>query len=309
MAEYKIENKLVVAVASSALFDLSESDKVYQEKGLEEYRKYQRYNQDKLLPKGVAFPFIKRFLTLNNVFPGHVEVVLLSKNDPDTGLRVFKSINQYGLSITRASFLNGKSPFKYIPAFNASLFLSANPTDVKNAIDAGYPAGTVLKSNVSDEQGDNELRIAFDFDGVIVDDKSEAVFQSTGDVEKFNEHETENYNKLFDPGPLFELFEKFSYLQQIEDRKKNEDDSYKRILRTAIITARNAPSHERVVNALRQWKISVDEVFFLGGIKKERILNILKPHIYFDDQKTHLRSEGRAIPSVHIPFGVANKGK
>ena len=307
MSSYPIDKKLVIAVASSALFDLAESDKIFREKGVEEYRKYQRANQDNCLGKGVAFPFIKRFLNLNMNFPDQVEVILLSRNDPDTGLRVFRSINKYALNITRASFLNGKSPFQYIPAFNASLFLSANPIDVKNAIDAGYPAGTVLESNVVDNSDDGELRIAFDFDGVIVDDQAEAVYQTTGDLDKFKEHETENIETLFDPGPLFELFEKFSYLQTVEREREKEDRNYKRLIRTAIVTARNAPSHERVVNALRHWNINVDEAFFLGGIKKERILEVLKPHIYFDDQKTHLENESKIIPSVHIPFGIANR--
>ena len=166
---FPIEKKLVVAVSSSALFDLSESDKVYNECGLEEYRRYQEQNIDNPLGKGVAFPFVKRLLSFNEIFADEqpVEVVLLSRNSPETGLRVFRTIKHYGLDITRASFFSGESPYKYLPAFNASLFLSASERDVKRACDADYAAGRVLKSEVMDDVMDDELRIAFDFDGVI----------------------------------------------------------------------------------------------------------------------------------------------
>ena len=163
---FPIENKLVVAVSSSALFDLSESDRVYNERGLEEYRRYQEENIDVPLAKGVAFPFVKRLLSFNEIFATEqpVEVVLLSRNSPETGLRVFRTINHYGLDISRASFFSGESPYKYLPAFNASLFLSASERDVQRACDAGYAAGRVLESEVMDDATDVELRIAFDFD-------------------------------------------------------------------------------------------------------------------------------------------------
>lgn len=176
---YPIHRKLVIAVASSALFDLKDSHSVFVERGEDAYRKFQRENKSQTLPKGVAFPFIRRFLNINKSYPDRmpVEVVLLSRNDPDTGQRVFNSIQSYGLDISRAGFLSGKSPYKYIPAFNVSLFLSANEDDVRKAIEAGFPAGTVIPSVVNDDENDRELRVAFDFDGVIADDEAESVFQ------------------------------------------------------------------------------------------------------------------------------------
>ena len=159
---YRIDQKLVIGVASSALFDLSESNRIFIEEGIEKYREHQEANIDIPLPKGVAFPFIRRFFSINQAFPERepVEVVLLSKNSPETGLRVFRSIDHYSLNITRAAFIAGRSPHEYLPAFNASLFLSANPSDVRQAIDSDYPAGVVLQSKVFDDAADTELRVA-----------------------------------------------------------------------------------------------------------------------------------------------------
>ena len=309
---YEIKNKLVIAVASSALFDLTESGEVFDTKGDVGYRHYQREKQEEPFKKGVAFSFVRRLLNINKRFPEKkpIEVVLLSKNDPDTGLRVFNSIQHYGLNIIRAGFLNGKSPIKYIPAFNASLFLSANAEDVKEAIDAGYPAGTVLGTAHDNEvnDDDDELRIAFDFDGVIVDDQAEKVYQSTKDIDKFHDSEIINAAKPLDPGPLFGLFKKLSLFQRFDRIKEKQDKNYKRFLRISIVTARSAPAHKRAINTLRKWKMHVDEAFFLGGVEKRRILEAMQPHIFFDDQMLHLKApSGQNIPSVHIPFGITNK--
>jgi 5'-nucleotidase len=306
---YPIQRKLVIAVASSALFDLSKSDLVFEEKGEDAYRKFQREKQNVTLNKGVAFPFIRRFLSLNEVFPEEqpVEVVLLSHNDPDTGLRVFNSIRHYGLDITRGAFLSGGSPFRYIPAFNVSLFLSANPDDVREAIDAGFAAGTVLKTKVTDDKNDKELRVAFDFDGVIANDEAEVVYSLNDSVDDFQAAESRNATIPLEPGPLSDLFKKLSFFQKMERKREASEPDYKRVLRTAIVSARNAPAHERMVTTLRKWGVSADETFFLGGISKDRVLEILKPHIYFDDQLSHLESAAGSIPSVHIPFGVRNK--
>lgn len=189
---YPIERKLVISVASSALFDLSESHHIYETKGVDEYRLHQEKNIDIPFPKGVAFPFIRRFLGINKAFPKQspVEVVLLSRNSPETGLRVFRTIRHYDLDITRAGFMTGRSPHEYVPAFNASLFLSANEGDVQKAIDANYPAGVVLPSKVYDDEIDKELRVAFDFDGVIADDEAESVFKRNNDLDEFQAHET-----------------------------------------------------------------------------------------------------------------------
>jgi len=304
---YPIERKLVIAIASSALFDLSESDKVYRENGVEEYRKFQEENIDKTLEKGVAFPFIRRYLSLNTAFPEQepVEVVLLSRNSPETGMRVFRSIKKHGLNITRAAFFSGESPYEYLPGFNASLFLSANSEDVNKAICAGFPAGRVTETRISDDERDNELRVAFDFDGVIADDAAEIVYKSTKDLNKFHESETQLSLVPHNPGPLQDLFKKISFFQKLESKKIKHDKDYKRILKISIVTARNAPSHERMINTLKSWGVSVDEAFFLGGIEKKRILEIMKPHMYFDDQPIHLEHMDK-IPLVHIPFGIAN---
>lgn len=305
---YPIHRKLVIAVASSALFDLSDSNSVFEEKGEEEYRKYQKKNINNTFPRGVAFPFVRRFLNINKAYPDGmpVEVVLLSRNDPDTGQRVFNSINSYGLDISRAGFLSGKSPYEYIPAFNVSLFLSANESDVRDAIEAGYPAGTVVPSDFKDDEKDNELRVAFDFDGVIADDEAETVFHNNESIDMFQNHEAVNVDIPHNPGPLSDLFKKLSFLQKLEIKREQDEKGYKRIIRTAIVTARNAPAHQRVITTLNEWGVSPDETFFLGGIDKHRILEVLQPHIFFDDQMRHITSAAGNIPSVHIPFGIRN---
>lgn len=306
---YPIEQKLVVGVASSALFDLAESDDIYQSEGVEAYRQHHEANLDNPFPRGVAFPFIRRFLSINKAFPGQlpVEVVLLSRNSPETGLRVFRSITHYGLDISRAAFMSGRSPYEYIPAFNASLFLSANEEDVQRAIDADYPAGLVLPTRIYDDEIDTELRVAFDFDGVIADDEAETVYKQHNNLHDFQAHEFARKAIPHQPGPLADLYRKLSHIRTLEDQKLAQDPDYKRILRIAIVTARNAPSHERVVTTLKNWGVSPDESFFLGGMEKDRVLSILKPHMFFDDQRSHLFSAAGNLPMVHVPFGVANR--
>ncbi|WP_199030632.1 5'-nucleotidase [Ralstonia flaminis] len=306
---YPIERKLVIGVASSALFDLAESDEIYRTEGVEQYRLHQEKNLDVPFPKGVAFPFIRRFLHINRVFPKQspVEVVLLSRNSPETGLRVFRSIKHYGLDITRAAFMAGRSPYEYVPAFNASLFLTANEADVQQSIDANYPAGLVLPSTVYDDALDTELRVAFDFDGVIADDEAESVYKRNNDLDEFQAHESAHRETPHQPGLLADLFMKLAFLQKLEEKRVKEEPGYQKLVRTAIVTARNAPAHERVVTTLKSWGVSPDESFFLGGMDKARILSILKPHMYFDDQLSHLKSSVANIPMVHIPFGIANR--
>jgi len=305
---YPIEHKLVIGIASSALFDLTESHQIYLNGGEDAYRRYQDQHRDVILNRGVAFPFIRRFLSINSHFEhekGPVEVVLFSRNSPETGLRVMNSIAHYGLDISRACFMTGKSPYSYLPAFNTSLFLSANDEDVRMALDAGYPAGLVLPAATEDDENDAELRVAFDFDGVIADDEAETVFKRNNDVGEFHAHEREHVSRPHQPGPLANLFQKLAQMQRAEDQAQRVDPAYKKVLRIAIITARNAPSHERVVTTLKSWGVSPNETFFLGGMEKARVLSILKPHIFFDDQLSHLKAAG-GIPMVHVPFGVAN---
>lgn len=307
---FRIEDKLVIGVASSALFELDEADAVFREKGLAAYRAYQLKHQHDIFRKGVAFPFIKRLLAMNKYYPDSqpVEVVLLSHNDPDTGQRVFNSIQHYNLNITRAAFTTGDSPFKYIPAYNVSLFLSANATDVKQANIEGYAAGQVLASTAEDDENDEELRISFDFDGVIADDSAEYVYKNAG-IDRFYETEKARAAIPHSPGPLADLFAKLAKLRDLEDEREQNEPGYKRHLKTAIVTARSAPAQERVVTTLRAWNIKVDQTFFLGGMDKGRILAILKPHIFFDDQvDPHLTSASHYTPSVYIPIngGRAN---
>ena len=304
---YPIEEKLVIAVASSALFELDEADAVFREKGVRAYRDYQRAHENDVLKPGIAFPFVRRFLELNKVFPDSqpAEVVLLSRNDSDTGLRVFTSIEHYGLGIVRAAFTRGNSPFRYIPAYNVSLFLSANEEDVIEALNHGYPAGRVLPSVTSDDKTDNELRVAFDFDGVIADDSAEQVFKKEG-IDAFYNSETEKAQTAIASGPLGDLFRKLGNLRALEDEREEQDRNYHRFLKTAIVTARSAPAHRRVINTLRSWNITVDETHFLGGMDKGRILETLRPHIFFDDQQhPHLDTAQHFTPSVHIPFGIS----
>jgi 5'-nucleotidase len=304
---YPIENKLVVGVSSTALFDLDFEDQLFEKEGVKKYREYQIEKETDILGKGFAFPFIRRFLNINNVYDQDhpVEVVLLSRNSPETGVRIFNSIKHYNLDISRAVFLNGNPPYKYIPAYNISLFLSTNQNDVLSSIAEGYPAGLFLKTQIEDDENDIELRVAFDFDGVVVDDGSETVYQENHDIEQFNKHETTNSLLPHNSGPLAEFFKKLAHFQNLENKKKEEDKNYKKILRTSIVTSRGAPSHERAINTLNSWGVGVDDMFLLGGMEKRRILSVLKPHLFMDDQLGHLDASLN-IPLVHIPFGIAN---
>jgi len=304
---YPIEDKLVIAVASSALFDLTESDRIFRENGVGAYRLYQRENEEVVLRPGVAFPLIRRLLRLNEgVAEAPVEVVLLSRNDPDTGLRVFNSIEHHKISISRAVFVSGGNPFPYMVAFNASLFLSASVDDVRRAVERGLPAGRVFPTTFADKEDDLELRIASDFDGVIADDSAEAVFKKDG-LEAFRASEQQRAAEPLGKGPLSKFFSEIARLQRFERERQAKDPSYKPRLRTAIVTARSAPAHKRVVTTLREWGIEVDEVFFLGGIDKSKVLQEFKPHIFFDDQLLHIEGVAGATPSAHVPFGIANQ--
>jgi 5'-nucleotidase len=305
---FLIEEKFVVALASSALFDLTESDRVFRERGEDEYRRYQREHEEDVLNPGVAFSFVRRLLSLNEPDPDDrpVEVILLSRNDPDTGLRVFNSIAHHKLTISRGAFVTGRRPYRYMPAFNASLFLSANEEDVRAALADGRAAGQVLGSSVEDDPTDPELRIAFDFDGVLASDESERVNQERG-LQQFLDHEDAHAPLPLGPGPLKRLLEEMARLQQLERRRVQRDPTYLPKIRTAIVTSRNAPAHRRMVTTLRSWGITVDETLLLGGLGKNRVLEIFRPHIFFDDQKTHAVPAATVAPSVHVPFGIQNR--
>lgn len=306
---FDIENKLVVAIASSAVLTLDAARDAFRLKGLAAYRQYQREHQLDPLEKGPAFSFIKRLLNFNTLFPEihPVDVVLLSHNDADTGLRIMNSLKHYELDITRAAFITDEKPFHYLTAYNSSLFLSRNKKDVEDAIAAGFAAGIVLESSLNDEPDDESLRVAFDFDGVIADNSSEAVYQGRG-LEGFNQVELEKVNTPHTPGPLAGLFRKLAALRDLEFERQTREPEYRRRLSLSIVTARGVPSHERVVTTLRDWGVAIDKTFFLGGMSKGRILASLRPHIFFDDQvHPHLDAAKEFTPSVHIPISAAKK--
>jgi 5'-nucleotidase len=301
------EGKLVVAIASSALFDLTESDKIFRERGEEAYRAYQREREDSVLEPGVALSFIRRLLSLNGEGERPVEVVLLSRNDPDTGTRVFRSIAAHGLDIQRAVFTKGRPPWRYVESFGASLFLSAHPGDVREALELGVPAGQVLSNRgTEDDPGDPGLRVAFDFDGVLADDASERVFKEGG-LDAFHREEELRGDQPLDPGPLLGLLRQLGRIQELEALRSRSDPSYVARLRIAIATARGARAHQRVVASLRSWGLSVDEAFFLAGMEKSKVLGTFRPHLFFDDQLSHLEPASQLLPAVHVPFGIANR--
>lgn len=306
---YNLAERLVIGVASSALFDLSESHAVFRDQGEDAYRQYQEEHLDDPLAPGVAFPFIRRLLQLNSLSPvAHdplVEVVIMSRNDPETGLRVMRSVAHHDLKITRAIFRAGRSPYEFIPALNISLYLSADEKAVRAAVEANYPAGLVLDSTAEDE-GDEVLRIAFDFDGVLTDDSAEQVYQ-TQDLAAFHASESEHGEEPLPEGLLLPFLRALSRIQKAEAEQATQDEDYSKRLFVSLVTARDAPAHERVIHSLKEWQVTVDDAFFLGGIEKGLIMQVLKPHIFFDDQKIHLDGTAKFAPSVHIPFGELNR--
>lgn len=305
---YSIEKKLVVGITSTALFDFSLEDQLYREKGVDAFRQYQRENRAKLPKPGAAFPFIKRLLNLNRVFPEQspVEVVILSRNDPEAGLRMMDAIPYYELDITRAFWLSGADPYPYMKSVNASLYLSTNKDEVKSAVSEGHPAGYVLPCTTADDTLDNQLRIAFDFDGVLVDDEAESQY-ADGGLPLFHHHETMHKDRPLKSGSLMPLLQKISNIQDIERKKSNRTNSPQKAVRVSIVTARSAPAHERMINSLKSEGIEIDELFLTGGIEKKNILDVLKPQIFFDEQLGHLTPASQNTPCVHIPFGIRNK--
>ncbi len=263
---YDLTKRLVIGLSSSALFGLTDSDEIFRTKGEEAYREYQRENQNTALATGVAYPFIRRLLKLNELSEDPlVEVILLSRNDPDTGLRVMNSIEHYGLSITRAVFLQGQSAHKYIPAFDIELFLSANEGDVQQAVDEGFPAGQILDGDIADDIEDTQLRVAFDFDGVIIDDEAESVYKESNQLGDFHSHESSRVNIVHNPGPLKNFIDRLSHIQKIENDYKLRNPNYEPVLRVSIVTARNAPSHKRAINTMREWVFLQTKLFLWGS--------------------------------------------
>lgn len=304
---YPIEKKLVVGITSSALFDFTVEDEIFRTEGLAAFKKYQIDNRKKPPAPGAAFPFIKRLLGLNQKFPEQspVEVVILSRNDPKAGSRITDAIPEYGLEISRSFFLSGQSPYPYMKAINACLYLSANKEEVKSAVAEGHPAGYVLPCAASDDILDTQLRIAFDFDGILVDDEAEKQ-PAKGGIDLFRHHEITNSARPLKDGPLMPLLQKISAIQDVERNNPQRVNDPDKAIRVAIVTARNAPAHDRMMNTLEHHGIEVDELFLTGGIEKKNILDILRPQIFFDDQLGHLEPASGSTPCVHIPFGVRN---
>lgn len=301
------DDTLVIGVASSALFDLTDSDAYFREHGELAYRQYQEERVDDRLAPGVAFPFVKRLLGLNGVLGRNVvEVVILSKNDPSTGIRVGHSIAKHGLAITRSVYTRGQAPYAYMSAFGMALFLSADADDVAAAISAGHPAGQVLPS-ASDDDGGDELRVAFDFDGVLAGDSAERVYRSSGVLADYQQHEAAHTFEPLEPGPLRALLIDLARIQKVELDRQAADPTYQPRLRISLVTARNAPADERAVRTLESWGVVVDDAFFLGGFSKAPVLQELRPHIFFDDQRVHLDDAAAHVASVHVPYGVANE--
>ena len=307
---YDLSGRLVVGVASSALFDLTESDRVFRTQGEAAYRDFQERHRDDALAPGVAFGFVRRLLALNDLAPAAddplVEVIVMSRNSPETGLRVMRSIRHHDLDITRAVFRQGRSPHEFIRPLHVDLFLSADERSVRDAVDLGLPAGYVLDPTFADEAGD-ELRIAFDFDGVLADDSSERHFQDGG-LASFREHEELNADVPLGRGPLRELLVGIHRVQVVERERHAADASYQPRVHVSLVTARSAPAHERAVATLSSWGVTVDDAFFLGGVDKDGVLEVLRPHIFFDDQRAVVEAARRVAPSVHVPYGELNRG-
>lgn len=303
---YELDHRLVVGVAPSALFDLRESDAAFKE-GLDVYRAFQDAHIDDPLPKGAAFPFIERLLGLNDLSPDDplVEVILLAKDDAITGLRLMKSLAHYGMRIERAVFTEGKAPYEYIPELNICLYLSGNRSDVIAAVDGGLPAGVVLgRTAPPDSEADEApgaLRVAFDFDGVLADLEAQKVYDE-GQLPAFLAHETEHADEPHQPGPMAQLVRALGKIQRREIEKHASDPDYTPRVRIALVTARQAPAHERAIRTLREWDVHFNDAFFLGGIEKARVLRVLRPHIVFDDQQGHLDGVAEEIAAVLVPY-------
>lgn len=295
----KLDNKLVIAISSRALFNLDDSHEVYQRDGLEAYSRYQVEREDSPLEPGEAFPLVHKLLRLNKRLgdDSQVEVVLLSRNSADTGLRIFNSIEHHQLAITRAAFCGGESPWRYINAFGCHLFLSNEADDVRHALENGVAAATLV-SNKSGGMETDELRFAFDGDAVIFSDEAEQVYKAQG-LDAFTASEQAAAHDPLSGGPFKAFLGALHALQQAFPASEAP-------IRTALVTARSAPAHERVIRTLRAWDIRIDESIFLGGLNKTEFLRAYQADVFFDDQQSHCEAASPHIATGHVPHGVAN---
>ena len=293
------DGKLVVAISSRALFDFEEENRVFEHAGDDAYMQLQLERLEIAAKRGVAFPLVQKLLAFNTAETHLVEVVILSKNDPVSGLRVFRSAKGAGLRLERGVFTRGRHAYHYLEALKANLFLSTNEDDVRGALEAGFPAARVYPDSVAAAaRHAEEVRIAFDGDAVLFSDEAEQVFQRQG-LDASQQHETEHALRPLPPGPFKPLLEALHRLQTAAASPVK--------VRTALVTARSAPAHERAVRTLMQWKVAVDEAMFLGGLEKGPFLAAFAPDIFFDDQRGHVESAKRHVATGHVPFGVANR--
>jgi 5'-nucleotidase len=300
-----LEGQLVVAISSRALFDFEEENKVFENGDDRAYMKLQLQRVEEPARPGVAFSLVKKLLAFNaEVQDGHptprpqVEVVILSRNDPVSGLRVFRSAQHFGLNVQRGVFTRGQPPWRYLRPLAAHLFLSTNEADVRSALAEGVPAARVYPQSArASAAHPNEVRIAFDGDAVLFSDEAERVYQAQG-LDAFQSHERERANKPLAPGPFKPLLEALHRLQQAPVGGMR--------VRTALVTARSAPAHERAVRTLMDWQIEVDEAMFLGGLPKGTFLREFEPDFFFDDQTGHIENAASHVPSGHVASGISN---
>lgn len=295
-----MNDKLIIAISSRALFDMSESHRVYTEEGLKAYSDYQIAREEEPLKPGDAFPLVQKLLAVNELEPrrARVEVILLSRNSADTGLRVFNSVEHYGLPISRAAFCGGESPYRYIKAFASHLFLSTESEDVRSALEQGVAAATFLPT-ASRGNDNTQLRFAFDGDAVLFSDEAEQIYKASG-LEAFAAAEAESAKRPLEGGPFK------SFLAALQRLQAEFSDAKSPPIRTALVTARSAPAHERVIRTLRAWNIRIDESLFLGGLPKVEFLKAYGADVFFDDQRGHCDLAVGHIATGHVPHGVAN---
>ena len=293
-----LDGQLVVAISSRALFDFEEENHVFEQGDDRAYMNLQLERLETPAKPGVAFSLVRKLLAFNTAEAQRVEVVILSRNDPVSGMRVFRSAQHYGLPIQRGSFTRGQSPWRYLRPLNANLFLSANLADVRAALDAGVPAAQVYPHSArASEAHPHEVRIAFDGDAVLFSDEAERVFQAQG-LSAFQQHERDKAALPLSAGPFKPLLEALHRLQQAGTSDMR--------IRTALVTARSAPAHERAIRTLMNWNIEVDEAMFLGGLPKGEFLREFEPDFFFDDQTGHIESAAQHVPAGHVASGVTN---
>jgi 5'-nucleotidase len=293
-----LDNKLVVAISSRALFNLEEENAIFEAGDPKAYMQLQLDRLDQPARPGIAFSLIKKLLAFNDITMQHVEVVILSRNDPVSGMRIFRSGHANQIKLERGVFTQGRSPFRYLRPLGAHLFLSANADDVREALAAGFPAARVLTESVlAGGNYPNEVRIAFDGDAVLFSDEAERVFDAGGLV-AFQEHERNNASQPLPPGPFKPFLAALHRLQQARNASMT--------IRTALVTARSAPAHERAIRTLMEWDIRVDEAMFLGGLPKGEFLHVFEPDFFFDDQTRNVDQAAPHVPSGHVVSGIKN---